>query len=280
MSFHTSHKITCHLSKKKNQNFEKQQRSTVVFLSQATVSFDLFVNVSVSFLPNSKASPPPAPLPNPWRGWKTTSDYWLIPVAGVWISRWNQVIETGRLRAGHCGGRPFVHRLWHPNLCGPRNHCWNWVRLLVVWASPLTLVGKGMFSCHRRCVGTCLLGRWRAGEMLPAPGLWSQAPGLRPKASLGSNGGCPQRWWGWAKSRNERSSLAPGPFFLTNRGKGSSGWRAPGSSITVSPFPPLCFPSYGLKVDIWAAGVITYILLCGFPPFRRSVALWGTIFEL
>jgi len=27
---------------------------------------------------------------------------------------------------------------------------------------------------------------------------------------------------------------------------------------------------YGLKVDIWAVGVITYILLCGFPPFRSQ----------
>ncbi|KAK5611666.1 Serine/threonine-protein kinase dclk2 [Crenichthys baileyi] len=36
---------------------------------------------------------------------------------------------------------------------------------------------------------------------------------------------------------------------------------------------------YGLKVDIWAAGVITYILLCGFPPFRSENNQQEDLFE-
>lgn len=42
----------------------------------------------------------------------------------------------------------------------------------------------------------------------------------------------------------------------------------------------LFFSGYGLQVDMWATGVILYILLCGFPPFRSLERDQEELFEI
>lgn len=73
----------------------------------------------------------------------------FIFTLGVWTPRWQQITEAGWLWIGHHCGWPPVHRLWHPNIRGSRNHCGDRVSAFCVFTEVLCLQKPVCFKNRR-----------------------------------------------------------------------------------------------------------------------------------
>ncbi|KAH9507867.1 Serine/threonine-protein kinase dclk1 [Bulinus truncatus] len=73
-------------------------------------------------------------------------------------------------------------------------------------------------------------------------------------------------------------SLKLGDFGLATEVKGPL-FTVCGTPTYVAP-EVIAETGYGVKIDVWSAGVITYILLCGFPPFSSPTDNQDELFDL
>ncbi|XP_005105193.2 serine/threonine-protein kinase DCLK1 isoform X1 [Aplysia californica] len=73
-------------------------------------------------------------------------------------------------------------------------------------------------------------------------------------------------------------SLKLGDFGLATEVKGPL-YTVCGTPTYVAP-EVIAETGYGVKIDVWSAGVIAYILLCGFPPFSSSSDNQDELFDL
>ncbi|KAH9507902.1 Serine/threonine-protein kinase dclk1 [Bulinus truncatus] len=73
-------------------------------------------------------------------------------------------------------------------------------------------------------------------------------------------------------------SLKLGDFGLATEVKGPL-FTVCGTPTYVAP-EVIAESGYGVKIDVWSTGVITYILLCGFPPFSSPTDNQDELFDL